>query len=204
MSWAGITDGEKLPALWRAGGREPWLCLGGSCLVWARASKMFAAGERSWNFVRCLQHCEAASFRGLQQLSWDLSPRAKRVEVRFKCSWGEQFRKRAVVVRVRKESGPRLRAGRGAVALLAELLSFIINLPENAPFSWSRLGSGKYAVLAQSQYASVRQLVKACEPTNFRCIPQELGAPRNSPGVGYPRTSCKENADGNMASMWCM
>jgi len=82
------------------------------------------------------------------------------VEVHFRSSKGDQFRKGAVVTR--KRSGPPrlVEAGGGAVDLMIELLSCYMFLPSHAPLVVFGIGSGRWAMWTTSQAEkALRQVV---------------------------------------------
>ena len=73
------------------------------------------------------------------------------VEVRFRSSKGDQFRKGAVVTRTRSGASRRVEAGGGAVDLMVELLSFYTFLPSCAPLVAFGVGHGRWAIWTKQQ-----------------------------------------------------
>ena len=104
MSWGVLRGGAGLAPQWGQGGRVLYLVLGASFVFLTRACEILAVSQTSMHVVHGLRRGDVAFFRGAVQLSAAQWHSADRVEVRFRSSKGDQFRKGAVVTR--KRSGP--------------------------------------------------------------------------------------------------
>ena len=86
--------------------------------------------------VQCLSRGGVVFYSGRRQLAFLRWWQADLVEIRFRGHKGDQGQAGNILVRTRKEVrgvGSSLREGRGAVALLVELLSVHPKLPSAAP-----------------------------------------------------------------------
>ena len=147
VSWKLLQKGACLIPRWGVGGRVLFLALGASFFFLTRASEMFAVNKLSMHEVHGLRRGDVTFFRGATQLllpaQWVL---ADRVEVRFRSSKGDQFRKGAVVTRTRSGASRSVEAGGGAVDLMVELLSLYTFLPSCAPLVAFGVGHGRWAM----------------------------------------------------------
>lgn len=147
-----------------------------------------------------LQRRDVAFFRGSQQLTWDLRSATERVEVRFRCSEGDQFRKGVAVGRVPDGSDAGLHAGGGAVVLLVELLSLNLHLPANAPLASYRMVSSEYAVISQNTATrELRELVAnaGMQPHEFALHPLRIRGATQLSAVGVASGALKRQGRWN-------
>lgn len=161
VSWGILKKGCAFIPQWGVGGRVLFLALGASFFFLTRASEMFAMTRVSMHEVHGLRRGDVAFFRGTVQLflpaQWYL---ADRVELRFRSSKGDQFRKGAVVTRTRSGSGCGVENGGGAVDIMVELLSLYTFLPSCAPLVAFGVGQGKWAMWTKHQATrALRQVV---------------------------------------------
>ena len=122
---------------------------------------MFATSPGVVNELQCLRRGDVAFFKGSEQLDWHLWPRADRVEVRFRGSKGDQYRKGAVLTRVRGAIATALHLGGGAVDLMVELMSSQLLLPPSAPLASYSTSGGGWDVWTQSQATTALRKVVA-------------------------------------------
>ena len=79
----------------------------------------------------------------------ELWPFADKVELRFRGAKGDQFRKGAVITRVRDEALQGVQDGGGCVAVMVELLSYFAVLPSSAPLVMYGTGDGEWRMWTQ-------------------------------------------------------
>lgn len=161
LAWATLQKGASLVPQWGSGGRVLFLALSASFFFLLRASEMFAVSKLAMHEVHGLCRGDVAFFRGEMQIlapgRWFL---ADRVELRFRSSKGDQFRKGAVCTRVRQRVGCSGETKGGAVAVMIELLSLYSWLPSRAPLVAFGVGGGQWAMWTKHQATvALRQVV---------------------------------------------
>lgn len=133
VSWGMLKDGASLVARWGVGGRVLYLSLCTSFFFLLRASELFAASQSAMHAEHGLRRGDVAFFRSSEQLPPERWSLADSVEVRFRSSKADQFRKGSVVTRVRTGSPRSVEDGGGAVDALVELFLLFPHLPSHAP-----------------------------------------------------------------------
>ncbi|CAM9598479.1 unnamed protein product [Pylaiella littoralis] len=139
---------------------------------------MFAVSSAAMHEVYGLRRGDVAFFLGAEQLEpvrWCL---ADRVEVRFWSSKGDQFRKGAVVTRVRKGPPCSVQDGGAAVDLMVELLLYYPTLPSHAPLVAVASGADGWRLWSKHQVVSaLRQIVALgdCRRQSYRALPAYWG-----------------------------
>ena len=122
----------------------------GSVWLWviffliARADELFASVAGTVHPVHCLTRGDVAPYAGERRLSLLQWHQATRIDVRFRGHKGDQAQQGSVIVRTRDAAlgpGSGVGAGGGAVAVMVELLSMHVALPESAPLSAYLCGS---------------------------------------------------------------
>ena len=88
---------------------------------------------------------------------------ADRVELRFRGSKGDQFRKGAVISRVLAGWPRSVGAGGGAVDLMLELISCYLFLPSSTPLVAYRSGGGRWSMWTKQQATVALRKVIALE-----------------------------------------
>ena len=152
LSWPMLRAGEKLIPRWGSGGRVLWLALGVAYFFLMRASELFAETTTRLHDTFCVRREDVAFFLGGKQVFWPKWRTADSVELRFRASKGDQFRKGAVVTRSRSplstgDSGQEV----DAVGLMIELLSHTHTLPPHAPLVTYRSADGRWKWWTQRQ-----------------------------------------------------
>ena len=107
---------------------------------------MFAETRTRVHELYCLRRANVAFFP-----SGTPSGVGDRVEVRFRGSKGDQWRKGAILTRARKGPPKPAGAAGGAVDLMVELLSSYLFLPPSAPLATFGCGSDRWSMWAQAQ-----------------------------------------------------
>ncbi|CAN0128875.1 unnamed protein product, partial [Pylaiella littoralis] len=160
VRWGVLKAGGKLVPAWGSGGRVLFLVLCASFFFLTRSSEMFAVSRSAMHEVHGLRRGDVAFFQGPEQLPSARWECADRVELRFRFSKDDQFRKGTVVTRVRV--GPRCRseAGGGAVDVMIDLLSCCRALPSHAPLVAFDVEGGRWSMWSKHQaVAALRQVV---------------------------------------------
>lgn len=116
LTWGMLCYMQEEVGAGSEGGRVLWLGLAMSYFLLLRASELFAEKSGKIHGIYGLRRGDVAFFAGETQLTKRERHRADKMEVHMRGSKGDQARKGAVLVRVKKEGG-------GAVDLMLELLS---------------------------------------------------------------------------------
>ena len=156
-----LRNGASLVPQWGAGGRILFLSLTASFFFLARSCEMFAVSQTAMHAVHGLRRGDVAFFHGSVQLtSRDKWALADRVEVRFRSSKGDQFRKGAVCTRTRQHAPCPVESGGGAVDVMVELLSAFPFLPSHAPLVAVGAGGNSWWMWTKNKACdALRQMV---------------------------------------------
>ena len=136
VSWDVLLGGQDLVPSCGPGGRILWLCLALGYFFVARSDEIFASSAGGIHPVHCLQRGDVTFYAGnrrLPRLQWH---KATCVHVKFRGHKGDQTEQGSTIIRVRDVARGRrseIGAGGGAVALMVELMSCHLSLPESAP-----------------------------------------------------------------------
>ncbi|CAB1107236.1 unnamed protein product [Ectocarpus sp. CCAP 1310/34] len=181
VSWSMLKEGGRLVPQWGTRGRVLFLALSASFFFLMRACEMFAVSSLAMDSCHGLRRGDVAFFLGSRQLPPERRGEADRVEVRFRSSKGDQFRKGAVCTRARPGPPQSVECGGGAVDVMIELLSCFPVLPSSAPLVAFGTGEGRWSVWTRRHATeALRQVVSLAglKSPSTRCIPFGLGAPR--------------------------
>lgn len=181
ISWDVLLAGRCLIPSWGVGGRVLWMCLALGYFLAARSDEIFASDAGIAHPIHCLTRRDVAFFSGPQQLTFLQRHRATHVEFRFRGHKGDQAQKGSIIVRTREEvTGPHsgVGTGGGAVALMVELMSLGITLPESAPLSSYTCGSVVRVWRYGQALRALRQVVvqSGGEPSDFALHSLRIGA----------------------------